>query len=366
MKFKKSDSFLKNYDCVIVTNIPNFYKINLYNELAKNLRICVVFLAKKSEERNDDFSNTSACKFDFTFLTNSSLESRNSLLGSFRIIKLLKSIQFSSLIIAEWYGFEYWISLFFFGLNSKIIFTLESNSLGRGVFGKIKDLAKMFFLKGVDIALPSGPSHREVLNHLGFSKKFFILNGVGIANDFSYNRSIKERNTSYKLLFVGRLIEDKNIKGLLGAFNEVSKFIDVTLTIVGTGPLKSLVVGSKNSRITYYEKFNNEEMHNVYRDHHILILPSLKEPWGLVIEEALSSKMPVIVSQYVGCLNAIIFDKINGIVVDVNNLNSIIEGIKYLVTDSNFEIVFNQVKLFNRSEKDIKQVEVYINAIKYE
>jgi len=365
MIFKKSNFSHEYYDSVVITNIPNFYKINLYNELAKNVRLLVVFLAKSSEERNADFCNTSSCKFDFTFLADSTLESRNSITGAFRIVELLKSTQFRSLIIGEWYGFEYWISLIFFQFNSKIIFTLESNLLGKGTMGRFKNFAKRVFLKGVNIALASGLSHKKILHHLGYSKKIFILNGVGISNDFSFNRPDKKYNTRYKLLFVGRLIEDKNIINFLQAFDEVSKTTDISLTIVGKGPLKSQVTGMINPNIIYFEKFNNSEMNDVYRNHDILILPSFKEPWGLVVEEALSSKMPVIVSQFVGCLNSIVFDKINGIVVDANNINSIIEGLKYLVNDKNFEMVFNNVKLFNRADKDLKQVEAYLNAINY-
>jgi glycosyltransferase involved in cell wall biosynthesis len=362
MNLKKSFSI---YDSIVITNIPNFYKINLYNELAKNIKLHVIFLAKSSEERNADFCNTSSCKFDFTFLTNSALESRNSLMGAFRILKILKSIKFRSLIIAEWYGFEYWISLIFFSFNSKIIFTLESNLLGKGLIGGMRDFAKKVFLKGVDFALVSGPSHKRILNQLGYSKKIDILNGVGIANDFSFDRPVKECDTRYKLLFVGRLIEDKNILNLLLAFNEVLKNRDISLTIIGTGPLKTQVLSLINPNITYIEKYNNLEMHDVYRNHDILILPSIKEPWGLVVEEALSSKMPVIVSQYVGCVNSIVFDKVNGVVVDANNINSIIDGIQFLVNDKNFEKVFNNVKLFNRAEKDTKQVEAYMEAIKF-
>ena len=361
MSFKKPYSF---YDSVVITNIPNFYKINLYNELAKNVRLYVIFLANSSEVRNADFCNTSSCKFDFTFLTNSALESRNSILGAFRVIKILKLIKFRSLIIAEWYGFEYWISLFF-SYNAKIIFTLESNLLGKGLLGRIKDVAKILFLKGVDFALASGPSHKKILNHLGYSKKIYLLNGVGIANDFSYDRPLKKCDTRYKLLFVGRLIEDKNILNLVHAFNEVLKTRDISLTIIGTGPLKNQVLSLINPNITYVEKYNNSEMLHVYQNHDILILPSYKEPWGLVVEEALSSKMPVIVSQYVGCVNSIVFDKVNGVVVDADNINSMIDGIKFLVNDKNFDKVFNNVMLFNRLEKDIKQVEAYMEAINY-
>lgn len=44
------------YDYLIVTHIPAFYKINLYNELSKKLKIFVVFIASNTDEkRADDF-----------------------------------------------------------------------------------------------------------------------------------------------------------------------------------------------------------------------------------------------------------------------------------------------------------------------
>ena len=39
----------------------------------------------------------------------------------------------------------------------------------------------------------------------------------------------------------------------------------------------------------------------MYAEYDILILPSLSEPWGLVVEEALYYGMPVIISDRVGC-----------------------------------------------------------------
>ena len=44
------------YEYIIVTHIPAFYKVNLYNELAKKMNILVIFVASDTNEnRSDDF-----------------------------------------------------------------------------------------------------------------------------------------------------------------------------------------------------------------------------------------------------------------------------------------------------------------------
>ena len=43
------------FDLVFITNLPSFYKINLYNRIAKNKNILVIFLHESCSQRNNDF-----------------------------------------------------------------------------------------------------------------------------------------------------------------------------------------------------------------------------------------------------------------------------------------------------------------------
>ena len=66
------------YDYIIVTHIPNFYKVNLYNELSKNLKILVLFTAKStSEKRSDDFITLDKSEFEYRLLYDGNYEERN-------------------------------------------------------------------------------------------------------------------------------------------------------------------------------------------------------------------------------------------------------------------------------------------------
>jgi glycosyltransferase involved in cell wall biosynthesis len=354
----------KKFDCVIITNIPNYYKINLYNAISSNQEILVIFMANTSNERNPDFYSLSNSKFEYFVLTQNSIERRNIFFNAIKLFRLLRTLTCKNLIISEWFGLEYWISLLLKKFNSTIVFTLESNLLIDTPTTFLKTLAKKVFIHGVDLALVSGPSHSAILRKLGFKKEIIITNGVGISNNFSYIRPSKLEYDSFRILFVGRLIEEKNIRAIMKSFNLACKHRKLHLTIVGEGLLKPYVLQNLNENITYIEKVANEEMHSLYEKNDILILPSLVEPWGLVVEEALSSQMPVIISQFVGCLNSIVFDGKNGLVVDARNEDSIVDGILSITSKETYKRLQSNASLFDCEMKDKKQLEVYLNNLK--
>lgn len=83
------------YDYVIVTHIPVFYKVNLYNQLAKKLNIFVIFLASNTnEKRADDFVGLDNVSFEYQVLFSGNLQQRNSSANIKRLRSILKSIQY--------------------------------------------------------------------------------------------------------------------------------------------------------------------------------------------------------------------------------------------------------------------------------
>ena len=61
----------KKYDYVFISQIPVFYKINLYNSLAKIKNILVIFLAPTTKERrSSDFVGIKKIEFEYIMLPN--------------------------------------------------------------------------------------------------------------------------------------------------------------------------------------------------------------------------------------------------------------------------------------------------------
>lgn len=107
---------------------------------------------------------------------------------------------------------------------------------------------------------------------------------------------------SPSLLFVGRLVEGKQPLVALDAFEAVQEtHPDATLTVCGTGPLRSDMAAAADRRglsaaVRFLGHVPYDEMPAVYRSADLLLLPSRAEGFPRTVLEALASDVPVVVS----------------------------------------------------------------------
>ncbi len=105
-----------------------------------------------------------------------------------------------------------------------------------------------------------------------------------------------------KLLYVGDLSANKNLKNLFAAVEILSKFLYVQLTVVGGTSVEADQAGLKDAVGRQYVKFkgrieNGPDLKAIYRQNDIFVMPSRTETFGLVYIEALSQGLPVVHSR---------------------------------------------------------------------
>ncbi len=126
-------------------------------------------------------------------------------------------------------------------------------------------------------------------------------------------------------LFVGRLAAEKNVAVLLAGFSQYRASGGAwSLWIVGRGPLdeqlRVLAAScSCGDAIRFYGHQDYESILPFYAFANALVLPSVSEPWGLVVNEAMASGLPVIVSSRCGCVDDLVEAGKNGFVFDPAN-----------------------------------------------
>ncbi|MGC8979482.1 glycosyltransferase family 4 protein [Caldisericum sp.] len=125
----------------------------------------------------------------------------------------------------------------------------------------------------------------------------------------------------YNFIYVGRLSPEKNLITLLKAFDNIIKnekeSKDWGLIIVGDGPQrKELEEFVEKYNLKNYVFFVGgkswKEVVEYYTLADVFILPSLSEPWGLVVNEAMICGLPVIVSKSAGSYWDLLKEGING------------------------------------------------------
>lgn len=339
------------YDYIIVTHIPVFYKINLYNELAKKMNILVIFIASDTNEtRSDDFITLSNSNFQYFLLYEGNLQDRGIILNIRNLKKILDRSQYRKLIVGGWDLLEYWY-LIWINPKSRNCLILESTVNESKVNG-MKGFMKKIFLSKISTVFASGNLHRRLLEALSYKGEIRITKGVGIINKPKLN-PIK-REYKKRFLFIGRLSKEKNIEMIVDLFNSLKEY---KLTIIGTGPLEEILKNKANENIAFKGQIVNRDLNKYFESNDVLMLTSTAEPWGLVIEEALFFGIPVIVSSNCGA-RVLINEGINGYIIDLNNARSMRDIILNL-NDKVYTKLLEGVEQFSINDKDIEQLKVY-------
>lgn len=123
------------------------------------------------------------------------------------------------------------------------------------------------------------------------------------------------------LLFVGRLIPEKGLSGFLNTLSPLLReTADLKFVIIGEGKefslLQTIVEEQQlHGKVIFAGRLEGEELHAWYTCGSGLVLPSLFEPFGAVVNEALIFGMPVICSEYAGA-SSLMISPDQGIVFD--------------------------------------------------
>lgn len=144
------------------------------------------------------------------------------------------------------------------------------------------------------------------------------------------------------LIYSGRLINIKNVEAVIKAISKLNRK-DITFLITGGGELEEelKILSDKLGVKTIITGFmsDQEELFKHYFVGDALILPSIYEPWGLVINEAMCVGMPVIVSEICGCSFDLCKNNYNGKIInpkDIKDISNKIEEVLYLSDISKF------------------------------
>jgi glycosyltransferase involved in cell wall biosynthesis len=135
-----------------------------------------------------------------------------------------------------------------------------------------------------------------------------------------------------RFLYVGRLSIEKGLDDLFEAFCVLYKRLPgARLDLVGAGPLadelKRRVIALKMAHaISFLGSKGLEEIAVLFQASTALVLPSHSEPWGLVVNEALSYGCPVVVSSACGCVPDLVREGITGYAFEAGNVDDLVKA----------------------------------------
>jgi glycosyltransferase involved in cell wall biosynthesis len=213
----------------------------------------------------------------------------------------------------------------------------------------VKGVLRWFFLKWVyrhvDLAFCVGEHNKNYYLEHGLQSNQLVLASHAVDNlRFEKSQVSSEMIAAFRnqlgllepdfvVLFAGKLEPRKNPFYLKEIWENIASK-NIKLLIVGNGPLElELKDKCKNDdRIVFLDFQNQTQMPKLYKSCNALILPSVSETWGLAINEAMASGIPVLASEFCGGAIDLIQENCGNIFA-LDNARAVAETIQSWATD---------------------------------
>lgn len=202
----------------------------------------------------------------------------------------------------------------------------------------------------------------ERARRLGYKGPSFVIpNGVDLDRF-----KIKDSGFRNNLITVSRLVEKNGVEDIIHSLKYLPD--NVTLTIIGAGPLESKLKLETRSlklenRVEFLGKIPNSDISIYLNQADIFVRPSLSEGQGISFIEAMAAGLPVIATP-VGGIPDFLKHEVTGLFVEPKNSQSIANAVTRLINDEPLrkKIIENSIKMvrekydWNLIAKDMKNL----------
>lgn len=147
-------------------------------------------------------------------------------------------------------------------------------------------------------------AHKDLFRHYGMDERRIYLMPMMVDNPkygcFKGREHVSAR--AFRFGYLGRLVALKQVDKIVESIGELKKSgLDIAFDIVGDGEEREAIAkAAAGLPVAFKGRLFGEEKIKALQSLDCLILYSSYEPWGLVVNEALSAGVPVIVSDKVG------------------------------------------------------------------
>lgn len=192
----------------------------------------------------------------------------------------------------------------------------------------IRGLFKRLFFSQCDMFFGYGERSHDYLKMYGAKDPhiYFRCQAAALPHDYDATSVPARRlaamppSDAPRYLYVGRMSPEKGLDTLLHAFVQVVHALPkAQLVLVGGGPLtdslrKLVLELGLGQSVVFAGSMDVDALRVEYLRATCFVLPSTSEPWGLVVNEALSYGCPAVVSHRCGCVPELVINGKSGYV----------------------------------------------------
>lgn len=232
---------------------------------------------------------------------------------------------FDAFLVAGWHALAYWQAILGCWNAGVPVLVRGDSQLGADEFATRRYLKRFFypfFISRFAACLSVGQRSEEYFRHFGARRivraPHFVDNAFFRTEAESRRRHAFALRTRWGIregarvvLFAGKMVEKKRPLDVLRAA-ALLRGVDLHLLFAGDGPLRERCereAARLGVPATFAGFLNQKEIPDAYALADVLVLPSdHRETWGLVVNEAMASGVPAVVSTSVGCYPDLILE----------------------------------------------------------
>ena len=220
----------------------------------------------------------------------------------------------------------------------------------------LKDMVKKYYISHACGCFASGQHAAEYFLHYGAKKEnihFHQFTSMSEVDVQMAAQSGQSKSELRAILTIGQFIHRKGFDVLLNAWKDVLQ--PAQLVLVGGGDLEEEYrqqireLDLKNVHLVGF--VGKEKVFQYYHASDLFVLPTREDIWGLVINEAMASGLPVIGTDRCVAAMELIEEGVNGYVTAVGDVPALTEAMTKILT--------NEIMAAEMSEKNLAKISTY-------
>jgi glycosyltransferase involved in cell wall biosynthesis len=256
-------------------------------------------------------------------------------------------------VIPGYHRIEYWAMLWAciaLGRKRAVFCDSTANDNSKTRF---KEIAKSFFFHRCHGIFCYGIRSKEYVQSYGINPRLIYspCQAAALPPDYDaaailrrYEASAQRNGEAPIFLFIGRFSREKGLDDLLAAFRRIREGLPkATLLLAGAGPERDRLQRQAadwglGTSVSFLGSQTPNQIGQLLEISTAMVLPSHREPWGLVVNEALSYGCPVVVSDMCGCTPELVLNGITGYTFAARDLAALHESMLRAIALSNHRL----------------------------
>ncbi|HLW85825.1 MAG TPA: glycosyltransferase family 4 protein [Candidatus Sulfotelmatobacter sp.] len=339
----------------ILTEIIAPYRIPVFNALAarSDVDLHVIFLSENDPSLRQWHVYKNEIRFSYEVLPAWRRRlGRYNLLLNWGVSSALRRARPDALLCGGYSYMAAWQSAFWAKRHRvPLLLWSESTALDLRRSHGIVEFIKRRFRMRCQAFVAAGRASRDYLIALGATDGTIFIAPDAVDVEFFAAAAAKARQQEREIrvrhnlppryfLCVGRLIKEKGVFELLEAYAKLEAPVRsrMGLVFVGDGTardeLAQRAAEIRPGVVRFCGWVHREQIPEIYALAEALVFPTYSDPWGLVVNEAMACRLPIIASQVAGCVPDLLQDGWNGFAVRPRDVDALEGAMQALLNNA--------------------------------